>query len=181
MATGMDFVKITGITWAEVGTDGAMGTPLERHGFVKEDSYVPNTPAPTDTPINVEELDGSIYVQSGAIVRAFACMLLNTTMEDLAFYEGGTYTPAGAGQAEEYTPPTVSTDIFKSCQVDYVNKENETVTLEYPRVKITTQNTNAIGKNNASGLDLAVSIQTPFDAAGEALPQFKFIGAPATT
>lgn len=181
MPRNIDFVKIKSIKWAELGTDGAMGSPVAQHGLIVEDSFVSNTPAPSVNQRNVEEQDYAIFSVNGSVLMSFGLQLANTTLEDKQFFQGGTYTPAGAGQAEEYKPATSNSEVYKSVEVIFSNAKGEEVKVEYPKCKILSQETNAIGKNNPSALDLIVNVETPFDGSGAALPQFIMTGAPATS
>lgn len=153
-----------------IGTDGAMGTVLERLGEVKEGSFKVNQAEGDKTEFKVEEHDDPIFIRQKKGTLAFEFEIHNPDASTFIQVWGGT-KDATTGK---YTPPVNLMPIERSLKIT----PEIGYGFDIPRAQLSARFSDAMGKDALLGVIVTATVMKP---TKEGLANFESPKYPLTT
>lgn len=136
-----------------IGTDGAMGTTLERLGEVKEGTFKVNQAEGDKTEFKVEETDDPIFIRQKKGTLAFEFEIHNPDAATFKQVWGGTVDPASG----KYTPPVNLMPIERSIKIT----PEIGYGFDVPRAQISARFSDAMGKDALLGVIVTATVLKP--------------------
>lgn len=155
MAAKLITLGLTKIEIGDIETDGSMGTTLTQIGYTDKDSCVFSSEDPTETEIEVEEIDDPIDIITKGGKKTLKFTLADPDETALALLMGGEAdTTLGA---ETYTAPNTFPVIEKSIKVT----PKKGLIISIPRARISAKWTGNFSKTNNLKIEVTATVMTP--------------------
>jgi hypothetical protein len=142
----IDIKRLVSIEWGEPQTD-VVPISAQKRGLVLEDSFTPNLKVSGVQKYKSDDIDGIAGVIGGQYDVSFGLTLLNLSIDDVVFFQGGNYYK-GVFTSE-------ISEIYKSARCVFLNTDGEQLRWEFPKVRILSTQSGTKGKNGTQGLILA--------------------------